>query len=145
MSRQNLLLVVDLGPSFRLVVILLHINDFLEQAKFTLKSTAGKSIWDHLIGSWLKKIRVILMKIPHQKWHFFSRSALQDGIRKKKMFNDKSTGSVLPQPFLSLWTNAMSVSFIAVFIITDSYVASEQPLLIQATILLSSKSSSDST
>lgn len=75
----------------------------------------------------------------------FSRSVPQDGIRSKKRFDDKSTCPVLPQPSLSLWTNAILFPFIALFIKTDSYVGSEQPLLIQATILLSSKTSNDST
>lgn len=77
------------------------------------------------------------------KW--FPRSVLQDGSGRKKRFNDKSAGSVLPHPSLSLWTNAIFVPFIALFIITDSYLGSEQPLLIQAPILLSSKTSSNST
>lgn len=45
------------------------------------------------------------------KW--FPRSVLQDGSGRKKRFNDKSAGSVLPQPSLSLWTNAIFVPFIA--------------------------------
>jgi len=47
--------------------------------------------------------------------------------------------------FPFFWTNALFVPFIALFIITDSYVGFEPLVLIQAMILLSSNPSSNST